>query len=974
MKRNKVLAMVLALAMVVSLLPATAFADGVAELDISNGDITITETGYTQGNGTETPHTVSYKITQTGTASVGNKIIIESGEIDLTISGLNIEAEKGPAIKVGNGAKLNLTLEGENTLTGADGYAAVSVAAGEWDNNNGSYVDGTQGHLLINGSGSLTAQGGDATTAKLSDGGAGSGGDVITNNSQSAAGAGIGGDGNMVLKVTGNNVEGNTDGGNFGIIEINGGTIKAIGGKAIRKSDYTSLAGAGAGIGGGGCGFTKPGYEWHYTGQIIINGGIIEAVGGEAVEEFCSAAAGIGSGAADSSNATYGTDLSIKITGGKVTATGGVDAAGIGGSTNGACGTIEITGGEITAVGGDEGADVFGGAGIGGGNNGGGEAIIISGNAIVNATGGGGAAGIGGGYLGSVNEITIEGDAQVTASGDYIGGAGIGAGYMPYVGRVEKNINILINIRDNAQVTANGVDYAGGAGIGAGYMSTGNAPLNADININIEDNAQVTAIGGGNNSFGGAGIGAGHISSTADVSVDMQVNIDTSSLVIAYAGTGAQAIGEPRNVGIGEFKSIINIGENTGSVWAFNRDNAKSALYGIEMDNAIDDEKLTLNSHGLYWYNGDGSNQAYYWDTSKDAADNSIFTWECANNLSIFNKSQQSIAAQEYDSNYFAGSGNWALIATAEKSGSGGSGTVQIHTLHYETNGGEKIASESQNGTWAKLFNTLPTPKRDGYDFAGWYFDCDLSKKVTDSFSVDLINVTIYAKWTKLITDPDDNGVADILDSRNHIAYLNGYEDGSFAADKIMTRAEVAAVFYNLLLNKDVPQTVYFADVTNGDWYAEAVNTLASLGIVKGIGENLYAPNKPITRAEFTAIAMRFGQLESGGENVFSDVKSDDWYYDAVVGSVKYGWISGYSDGTFRPNAYITRAEVTSIVNRMLNRQADKQYIDNNRSNIRQFYDLSANYWAYYEIMEAVNAHQYTLSPTETWAEVNNLK
>ena len=867
MKRNKVLAMVLALAMVVSLLPITAYANDETVLVIDNGDITITEDGYEQGNNSLVSHEGDYKITQTdSSAAVGNKIIIKSGEINLTISGLNIEAVGGAAIKVENGAKLNLTLEGDSKLTGADGYAAISVAAGVWDNNIGSYENGTQGHIVINGSGSLIAQGGNASKNYF------------------GAGAGIGGDGYG---------SSNEDGGDFGIVEINAGTIKTKGGAAIRKSMFVSAAGAGAGIGGGGCGFDTSGFVWTYTGQIIINGGIIEATGGDAVEGFCSAAAGIGSGAADSSNATGGTDLIIKITGGDVTSQGGVDAAGIGGSTNGACGTIEIIGGIVRAFGGDEGdGSEFGGAGIGGGNNGGGDAIIIGGDAVVKAEGGGGAAGIGGGNGGFVKEITIEGEAQVTAIGGYSGGAGIGSGY------------------------------------DAPYYATTDA---------------------------------------------MHIKLDTTETVIAYGGTNAQAIGEGRDAEI--INSKIEIGENSGLVWAFNHDNAKSALYGIEMDNAIDDEKLTLNSHGLYWYNGDGSNQAYYWDASKDAADSNSFTWESANNiLSIFNKSQQSIAAQEYDSNYFAGSGNWALIATAEKSGSGGSGTVQIHTLHYETNGGEKIASESQNGTWAKLFNTLPTPKRDGYDFAGWYFDCDLSKKVTDSFSVDLINVTIYAKWTKIITDPDENGVADILDTRNHIAYLNGYEDGSFAADKIMTRAEVAAVFYNLLLNKDVPQTVYFADVTNGDWYAEAVNTLASLGIVKGIGENLYAPNKPITRAEFTAIAMRFGQLESGGENVFSDVKSDDWYYDAVVGSVKYGWISGYSDGTFRPNAYITRAEVTSIVNRMLNRQADKQYIDNNRSNIRQFYDLSANYWAYYEIMEAVNAHQYTLSPTETWAEVNNLK
>ena len=932
MKRKKVLALILSLIMIVSLLPVTAYADDAAELNISTGDITITETGYTQGTGTETPHDGSYKITQNGTDPIGNKIIIASGEIDLTISGLNIEAAKGSAIKVGNGAILNLTLDGENTLTGADGYAAISVAAGEWEDN--SYKDGTQGHLLIDGIGTLTAQGGKAADS-----------------AKYGGGAGIGGDGYG---------DGNQDGGDFGIVEINGGTIISTGG-AAQSTSY----GAGAGIGGGG-----GDNSWEYIGQIIINGREITANGGAAGNIYFCAAAGIGSGSADGGSETYGTDLSIKITGGKVTAAGGACAAGIGGSTNGACGTIEITGGEITAIGGDEGdGSEFGGAGIGGGDNGGGEAIIISGNAIVNATGGGGAAGIGGGQGGSVNEITIEDEAQVTAKGDYIGGAGIGAGYMPYVGRVEKNINILINIRDNAQVTANGVDYAGGAGIGAGYMSTGNAPLNADININIEDNAQVTAIGGGNNSFGGAGIGAGHISSTADVSVDMQINIDTSGLVIAYAGAGAQAIGEPRNAGTGEFKNTINIGENTGSVWAFNRGNEKSALYGIGTDNSIDSAKLVLGSQGLYWYNGDSGNQAYYWDTDKDTPDSNGFTWTNANNiLSIADKNQKEIASQEYDGTL----GSWAFIGQADKSGSGSSGTGQIHTLHYETNGGEKISSESQVGTWTKLFDTLPVPKRDGYDFAGWYFDSALNLPIKDSFSVDLVNVTIYAKWSKTITDPEENGVADILDSKNHLAYLNGYEDGSFAANKIMTRAEVAGMFYNLLLSKDVPQSGYFADVAEDAWYAPAVNTLAATGIVKGVGGNLYAPDQPITRAEFTAMAMRFAQLESGGENIFSDVKADDWYYEAVVGSVKYGWISGYEDGTFRPNANITRAEVTAIVNRMLNRYPDKQYIADNWANIRHFYDLADNYWAYYEIMEATNAHEYlSLANGEDWIKIN---
>ena len=108
-----------------------------------------------------------------------------------------------------------------------------------------------------------------------------------------------------------------------------------------------------------------------------------------------------------------------------------------------------------------------------------------------------------------------------------------------------------------------------------------------------------------------------------------------------------------------------------------------------------------------------------------------------------------------------------------------------------------------------------------------------------------------------------------------------------------MTRAQAAQMFYNLLLDKDVAITVSFSDVAENAWYAEAVNTLASLGIVDGVGGRLFAPERAITRAEFTVIAMRFAHLDTGGENIFSDVSRSDWFYDQVVGSVKYGWING---------------------------------------------------------------------------------
>ena len=219
--------------------------------------------------------------------------------------------------------------------------------------------------------------------------------------------------------------------------------------------------------------------------------------------------------------------------------------------------------------------------------------------------------------------------------------------------------------------------------------------------------------------------------------------------------------------------------------------------------------------------------------------------------------------------------------------------------------------------------------------------------------------------------DPFDTGVGNWLNTEDHTAYLGGYGGGLFGPDDNMTRAQAAQMFYNLLLDQDVPITVSFTDVAADAWYAKAVNTLASLGIVDGIGGNHYAPERAITRAEFTVIAMRFAHLDTSGENIFSDVTADAWYYDYVVGSIQYGWINGYEDGTFRPNNTITRSEVTAIVNRMLGRSADKVFVDRHADELTQFSDVPGSYWAYYEIMEAANAHDYTKdNGVEDWTRL----
>lgn len=216
--------------------------------------------------------------------------------------------------------------------------------------------------------------------------------------------------------------------------------------------------------------------------------------------------------------------------------------------------------------------------------------------------------------------------------------------------------------------------------------------------------------------------------------------------------------------------------------------------------------------------------------------------------------------------------------------------------------------------------------------------------------------------------DPDDTGVSDWLNTKDHLAYLAGYPGGTFGPDQNMTRAEAAQMFYNLLLEKDVEITVEFVDVPEDAWYATPVNTLASLGILSGVGNGRFDPERSITRAEFTVIAMKFANTSGGGVNIFSDVNEDDWFYSAVVDSTQYGWINGYPDGTFRPEATISRAEVTVIVNHMLGRAADRPYVIAHEEELNTFGDVNRGHWGYFHVAEATNAHEYhTEDGTESW-------
>lgn len=214
------------------------------------------------------------------------------------------------------------------------------------------------------------------------------------------------------------------------------------------------------------------------------------------------------------------------------------------------------------------------------------------------------------------------------------------------------------------------------------------------------------------------------------------------------------------------------------------------------------------------------------------------------------------------------------------------------------------------------------------------------------------------------VTLPEYTGVAKWLETENHIAYMSGIGAGRFDPNANMTRAQVAQMFYNLLLDKRITVTASFSDVPSGKWYTEAVNALASLGIIQG-SNGKFRPNDPITRAEFVAIAMRFADTVRGASANFTDVSTSAWYYDSIASAVSYGWIGGYSDGSFRPTKPITRAEVVTIVNRMLDRSFDSSV---SIGFVTNFSDVPVTHWAFGAISEATTSHDHTSNNgVESW-------
>ena len=301
---------------------------------------------------------------------------------------------------------------------------------------------------------------------------------------------------------------------------------------------------------------------------------------------------------------------------------------------------------------------------------------------------------------------------------------------------------------------------------------------------------------------------------------------------------------------------------------------------------------------------------------------------------------------------------------TNTKNSSGGSHSTKKYTLHYESNGGTAYQDERySSGTKVTLDKT---PTRESYTFTGWYADKALTQKIT---SVTMnSDKTVYASWVA-------TGVPDMLNGDDHYAYVIGYPDGNVHPQGNISRAETATIFFRLLKagTRDGNLTAenVFADVANGKWFNKAVSTMAKLGIVKGRSAETFAPDAPITRAEFAAICARFNTKPTNTSNSFSDI-SGHWAEAEIERAVAFGWIAGYPDGTFRPDTYITRAEAMTMINRVLCRmpQDEKDLL----RTMVVWPDNKPTDWYYLAVQEATNSHEFERkgAVNETWTKLTS--
>ncbi len=597
----------------------------------------------------------------------------------------------------------------------------------------------------------------------------------------------------------------------------------------------------------------------------------------------------------------------------------------------------------------------------------------ISGNTVLDPENG-----IGGGmYVGTTSNLTLRNSKLLNNDGAIQGGAIVAYS----AGTIELD---RVSVSENK------------AQSGAGIYAMCTAVCNTDIRL-----LNGTAIDANKATGYGGGIYAYAISNT------LSVTAENSSVSGNTAAGGA---------GIFTYKSgsaVINVDLQSGAV--------------------MHDNNAVVNMGGaIYAYNAANiniaANSAVYNNTAKTAGDDLLFngatfTLPNAKKMSgdrILSSDKAEIIGWYHD--------GWFKWNAAANDGTGGFDPIDrwtaetadeyipvekdshaislkaahplMYTLTYDVTGDLPegyTAPAKQTLVKGSSYTVADVPAsvsgtKDGvngtFSFNGWKKDDGTVLTGEQKLTADL---TLHGVWTftkkssggggggghkPTVTIPDD--VPTGLNGNDHYAYIVGYPDSTVRPQNGITRAEVATIFFRLLTdetrNANSTKSNSYSDVAAGAWYNHAVSTLSAMGIVKGDSHGKFNPNAPITRAEFAAIAARFDDKANTTAVDFSDIASH-WAKDEISAAANNGWINGYTDGTFRPNNKITRAEAMTLVNRVLKRLPETaEDLHNDMIKWSDNSDTSA--WYYLAVQEATNSHYYDLKENkhEKWSKLRETR
>ena len=497
------------------------------------------------------------------------------------------------------------------------------------------------------------------------------------------------------------------------------------------------------------------------------------------------------------------------------------------------------------------------------------------------------------------NTLTITGtgkDIKEITDSRYDGALAVYYYYNTYTADVNFEDGATVNLIDN-DVSAINND-------GKVYIGNGTTIMN---------NGSKTVYGGG-------------IQNRGDITIAPNVKLYNNHAKVAgddiYNTTGTSANGLTSYTGSITFAPV-------GDGWILDDCKEEHPIVGWYHDGK---EKLTDNAYKRW--NGDGEGDAYY-------ADEYTVGKEAVSDALALKAAHGQLCSVTYEVTGDIPSDAGAVPAAA-KVKKGGSYTVA----------------------------PVQTTSQSRYTFSGWRINGsgDVVTEIKDiQQDVKLIGV-----WTRrssgggggshkpTVTIPDD--VPTGLNGDDHFAYIVGYPNGNVEPNGNITRAEVATIFFRLLTEEvrtaNSTQSNSLSDVTRGQWFNHAVSTLSSMGIVKGHNDGTFAPNAPITRAEFAAIAARFDDKNTDTSSKFTDIASH-WAKNEIGIAANKGWINGYPDDTFRPNQYITRAEAMTLVNRVLNRLPENSS-DLLDSMIKWPDNSDASAWYYLAVQEATNSHAYS--------------